>query len=271
MEITPHVHSVPAAVPTSPGQFPPNVFLVAGQRLALIDAGYGDDAAVESRVEYILSLAPLKLAYIVLSHSHPDHVAGAGPIRDRTGAQVVAHPLAAAQLRSQGQTVDREAGDGEALDLGGLTLEVVHTPGHSPEHICVLLREEGVLFAGDHILGMGTTVVMPPGGDMAHYMDSLAGLLGYDLRLICPGHGPVIRSPKRKIEELLRHRREREQQVLTCLRAGRRAVAELVAEIYPELHHQLVGMARSQVLAHLIKLEREGRVTTAGGEDWLLR
>jgi len=121
-----------------------------------------------------------------------------------------------------------------------------------------------VLFSGDHVLWLGTTVIMPQEGSMAEYIDSLRKLLAYDMQMICPGHGPLIGAPRRKIQELVQHRLEREEQVLRFLKQGLRAVDELVREIYPELDEHLRAMAQGQVTSHLIKLEQEGKVASSG-------
>jgi glyoxylase-like metal-dependent hydrolase (beta-lactamase superfamily II) len=173
--------------------------------------------------------------------------------------------VARARNKSRG-VPDILTGDGDILEIGGFSLEIIHTPGHSPASVCVYIRESKVLFTGDHILGIGTTVVDAPEGDMTQYIDSLKKLLSYDIRLICPGHGPPIKEAERKIRELIAHRQERELQVLRCLRQGRKNVARLVAEIYPELDCRLLELARRQVLAHLRKLAKEKKVVSSGGE-----
>ena len=110
------------------------------------------------------------------------------------------------------------------------------------------------------------TVIDAPDGDIAQYIDSLRKLLNFPVRLICPGHGPLVREPERKIRELIAHRLEREQQVLSYLMQGKRSVTDLIAGIYPELDQRLVDLARKQVQAHLDKLAREGKVAVTGEE-----
>lgn len=197
MEIAPGVHSIPVASRTFMGMYPPNVYLVAGEQAALIDSGYRTKKAVRTRLEYIDGLAPLRLAYILITHPHYDHLGGARRIGEATGANILVHRLAAARAKKHRVTADSLVEDGDTLDIGGIHLEVIHTPGHSPGHICIYMREGEVLFTGDHILGIGTTVIVASEGDMAQYIDSLRKLLSYPVRLICPAHGPLVREPER--------------------------------------------------------------------------
>ena len=271
MEIAPGVHSIPVSTWTFMGVYAPNVYLVAGEEAALIDSGFSDRDTIRKRVKYIERLTPLKLAYIIVTHPHPDHIGGCRSIKKATGAKIVLHSLAAEQARREYRvTGDVLVEDGDVLDIGGLKLEMVYTPGHSPASICVYVKESEILFSGDHILGIGTTVVDAPEGDMAQYVDSLKKLSNYRIHLICPGHGPPIHEPQRKLEELIAHRQERELQVLACLRRGSRKVVEVVSEIYPELDCRLIELAQRQVLAHLRKLVKENKVAVSG-EEYILK
>jgi glyoxylase-like metal-dependent hydrolase (beta-lactamase superfamily II) len=248
------------------GLYAPNIFVVVGQEAALIDSGYFDREEAKTGLEYIESLAPLRLAYILVTHPHPDHIGGCRSIREATGAQIVAHHLGVPRLESYNLAADITVDDGDILDIGGVPLEVIHTPGHTRDSVCFYIRESEVLFTGDLIVGFGTPVIDAPDGDIAQYIDSLRKLLNFRVRLICPGHGPLVREPERKINELIAHRLEREQQVLSCLRQGKRSVPDLIADIYPELDRRLVDLARRQVQAHLDKLVREGKAAISGEE-----
>lgn len=292
MELSPRVHSIPAAGGIFSGPMAPNVYLVVdGRQGALIDAGYADDGSVQARLEYLRGIPELKLAYIVLTHHHIDHASGAPRLRQATGARICLHPREDRVLRDFREnapqdlppagsleervrgfrweaaqaTADRLVEDGDTIAVGGVTIEVVHTPGHTLGSICLYLREERALFTGDTVLGLGTVAIAPPPhGDMGLYLQSLERLKGYDAALLCPGHGPPVRDVGRKLQELIDHRHERERQILAALGRGRGTLRALLDDIYPELDARLLNMARGQILAHLAKLEGEGRVVRRG-------
>ena len=264
MEVVPGVHSIPGGKGPFMGFLAPNVYLVVGKEGVLIDSGDGDEASVAPLLDYVKKFEGPRLAYIAITHAHPDHIGGVSKVKEATGAAIVLHSRDAS--RCDEVAVDKVVEDGDSLVLDSISLEVIHTPGHSPGHVCILLKEESILFSGDHVLGLGTTAMRPPEGDMAQYIDSLRKLLDYDIQLICPGHGPPITAPRRKLEELIQHRLEREHQVLSRLQAERATIAELVHAIYPELDSRLYQAAEGQVLSHLIKLEQEGKVAPPQSE-----
>jgi ribonuclease/clavin/mitogillin len=306
MEITPRVHSIPAPQAFLSGPYAPNVYLVVdGGQGALIDAGYPDEGSIKPRLEYLQGMADpsagsgqaLRLAHIIVTHHHIDHCGGAHALRQATGARICLHPTEARLLAdwraaapqdmdipAEPQTLAERLGawrrataqttadclvqGGDTIQVGSVTIEVIDTPGHTLGSISLFLREEGVLFTGDTVLGLGTVAIIPPPhGDMALYMQSLERLKGYQAALLCPGHGPPVRDVARKLQELIDHRRERERQILAAVGQGRGRLEALLAELYPELDRRLVGMARSQLLAHLAKLESEGRIVRRGDGD----
>lgn len=189
-------------------------------------------------------------------------------MKSATGARILAHPLEKLRARELlgYDIVDELLSDGDKLEVGNAVLEVLLTPGHSPGHLCFYWREKGLLFSGDCVVGLGSVVVMPPHGDMSHYIASLKRLLTLKMERILPGHGAEVKEPHRKIRELLELRQEREEQVLALLGQGKRSTEEMVRELYPELTGRLREAAAAQMLAHLIKLEQEGKAVPLGQE-----
>jgi ribonuclease/clavin/mitogillin len=291
MEITPRVHSIPAPQAAFSGPLAPNVYLVVdGGQAALIDTGYPEEASIKPRLEYLQGIAGLKLSHILVTHHHIDHCGGARALHQATGAPICMHPTEARLLsewraaaspdvdipvephtleerirawrRATAQTTaDCLLRGGDTVQVGGVTIEVIDTPGHTLGSVSLHLREERVLFTGDTVLGLGTVAIFPPPhGDMALYMQSLERLQTYDATLLCPGHGPPVRDVARKLQELIDHRRERERQILVAVREGRGRLETMLSDIYPELDRRLLGMARVQLLAHLHKLQSEGKI-----------
>lgn len=171
------------------------------------------------------------IGLVLLTHSHRDHSEGA----DRLGADVVL------------------PADGE-VPAG---LRVLATPGHAADHVC-FLSEDGVCFAGDLVLGLGSTIVPPGGGSLAAYMGSLRRLQEEPIELIAPGHGPWVTDPAAKLAEYVEHREMRERRLLAALAAGERSRAALLQTVWDDVPLELLPMAAMAMEAHLEKLEEEG-------------
>ncbi len=257
----------------------------AGADVAVIDPGpYGSGDAVgmesEGHVEAILAaVGDARIAAIVCTHTHRDHSPATRPLKAATGAPIIGcapltldddGPRADAAFDAD-YAPDRVLADGERISGDGWTLETVATPGHTSNHLCYSVVESGALFTGDHVMGWSTSVVSPPDGDMAAYMASLQKLHDREDRVLYPAHGPQIDNPRQLVRGMMGHRRQRERQIVRLLEeSGPHAIPEFVSAMYKGLDARLHGAAGRSVLAHLIDLERQGRVAVEG-ERWMIR
>jgi len=150
--------------------------------------------------------------------------------------------------------------DGFKVDGDGWTIEAIHTPGHTSNHMCYALKEENVLFSGDHIMGWSTSVVSPPDGHMGDYLNSLDRILEHGFDRIIPTHGPVIEEPGPFVQAYIDHRLGREAQIKAAIKDGVHTIAEMVAKLYADVDKRLHPAAAHSVLAHLIHMRECGQV-----------
>ena len=272
--LSPLVQRVVAPNPSPFTFYGTGTYIVGDRRVAVIDPGPDHPehlralrAALEGR----------ELTHLVITHTHLDHSPAAATLREEFGVPTFGYgPHGAGQTTAplEGESVEEGADtdftpdhrlvDGDLVEGDGWTLEAVHTPGHTSNHLCYGLREENVLFTGDHVMGWSTTVVSPPDGDMGKYMESLERLRHRPEHTCWPTHGDAIRNPGEYIPQLLAHRRERERQVLLCLQKGLHSVGDMVARMYQDVPTYLHPAAARSVLAHLIWLCERGEVRTEG-------
>jgi glyoxylase-like metal-dependent hydrolase (beta-lactamase superfamily II) len=230
-----------------------NTWLLRGRVPTLIDAGVGNAAHLDALAG---ALGGQPLALVLITHGHVDHASGATAVRERWPA---------VRIRRFGNDGDGLQPD-ERIAAGDRMLRVIHTPGHSPDHCCFLLEDTGEVFCGD-LARLGGSVVIPAskGGDLSRYLESLRRIRELHPARMYPGHGDVIEEPERLIEAYLRHRQERDAQVLTALAEGCRTAREIVRHVYRGLPEFLQNAAEDTVLAHLIKLRAEGRASGDSG------
>ena len=240
---------------TGPGT---NTYIVGEKDFAVIDPG----PDIASHIEKILAFGNIK--WILCTHTHMDHSPAAAAIKKATGAQVLGRPAPAGQDATF--KPDHVLDHGQRVDLGGITLRAIHTPGHASNHLCYMLEQTKMLFTGDHVMQGSTVVINPPDGDMRAYLASLAMLLDdEDIAIIAPGHGYLIGAPKKEIARLIAHRRAREEKVVNALvKIGPASVDELLPLVYDDVPARVHRVAARSLTAHLDKLAADGAVRASG-------
>jgi glyoxylase-like metal-dependent hydrolase (beta-lactamase superfamily II) len=242
-------------------------YLIGRSEVAVIDPGPLDETHLAAMLR---ALDGVSVSHILVTHTHIDHSPLAAALKAATGAPVLGfgpHPVhgSAGEMGGDRSFVpDYCLEDGAVVAGRGWALEAIHTPGHASNHLCFALAQEGSIFTGDHVMGWSTSVVSPPDGDMAAYMGSLDRLRRRPEKLYIPSHGPEVADGPGFTRALLGHRRQREAGILRRLEAGPSTVPDLVAQLYRGLDPRLIGAAGRSVLAHLIKLEAEGKVASDG-------
>jgi glyoxylase-like metal-dependent hydrolase (beta-lactamase superfamily II) len=240
-------------------------YIIGSGKVAVIDPGPHDEDHVDA---LITALDGEEITHQLITHTHSDHSPAAKLIKARTGAKTCGFGSHGSGLYSKGFTV--EAGgdmefipdialkDRDVVKGENWTINCVHTPGHTSNHLCFHLDEENVLFPGDHVMGWSTTVVSPPDGNMSEYMDSLRKLAERNDRIYYPTHGAPIASPQRFVRAIIVHRKMRESQILDCLDKELLTISAMVEHMYKGLDHRLIGAAQHSIFAHIIDLSNRG-------------
>jgi len=248
---------------TGPGT---NTYLVGDRDVAVIDPG----PDIEVHLDAICEEAPGKIRWILVTHTHPDHSPAAMPLALRTGAELIGMPAPEGKVQDHTFRPDREVANGDRVSCDEFTLLVVHTPGHASNHVCYRHESLRWLFTGDHVMNGSTVVIDPPDGNMQHYLQSLEKLKTLHLAALAPGHGAVIDNPGEAVDWLIDHRLKREAKVVAALIAHPGStLQELVPYAYDEVDSRLHRLASRSLLAHLKKLEAEGRADCES-EHWTL-
>jgi glyoxylase-like metal-dependent hydrolase (beta-lactamase superfamily II) len=269
-QLEPGIARVLAHNPSAFTYFGTQTYLIGEGEVGVIDPGPDLPEHLDALEQAIAGRA---VAAIMCTHTHRDHSPAARTLAEKAGAPIVGcAPLA---LETVGPRADASfdgdyapdgvLADGEAIMIGGEAVTAVATPGHTANHLCLSYR--GALFSGDHVMGWSTTVVVPPDGDMAAYMQSLDKLRKRDDRVYYPAHGPAVTNPQQYARHLLGHRMQREKQILKLVGQRARDVPDIVAQAYPGLDPRLTVAAGGSVLAHLIDLERQ-KLVARRGDAW---
>jgi glyoxylase-like metal-dependent hydrolase (beta-lactamase superfamily II) len=266
-QVEPGIARVLAHNPSAFTYYGTQTYLIGTNEVAIIDPGPDLPEHVDALEQ---AIGGRRGVAIMCTHTHRDHSPAAAPLAERIGAPIIGcAPLA---LETVGPRADaafdgnyqpgKVLEDGEAIDVDGEPVTAVATPGHTSNHLCFAYR--GALFSGDHVMGWSTTVVVPPDGDMAAYMQSLDRLRQRDDRVYYPAHGPAVPNPQQYVRHLVGHRMQREKQILKLVGERPREISDIVANAYPGLDPRLVPAAGGSVCAHLLDLERRGLVERLG-------
>ncbi len=238
----------------------PGPFTGPGTNTWLLDDGSGsvlvlDPGPVDSKHARAIFdvIGRRSVVAVLVTHTHVDHAPLANPIARDLGVPAVGH--------GPGPHFDPDVRllDGATFDVGDLPLSVVHTPGHSDDHLC--FRAQNVLFTGDHIMG-GSSVMVDKLGP---YLDSLRRLRGTDLERLYPGHGDEMDDPDAVIDWYLAHRAQRHREILESVEKGASTIDEIVETVYLDIDRSLHPLAARSVTAHLELLSEEGRIALHGG------
>ncbi|NKB50538.1 MAG: MBL fold metallo-hydrolase [Alphaproteobacteria bacterium] len=244
-------------------------YIIGNGSVAIVDPG--PDLA--DHVDAVLAAVQDEIvSHILVTHTHLDHSPATVAVKAATGAP--SYAFGPHGRGGDGEQVeegadfdfmpDHRVADGETIAGDGWTVEGVHTPGHTSNHMCFALKEENALFPGDHVMGWSTTIVSPPDGDMSAYMTSLVKLAGRSEGIYYPTHGAPITDPLPYVSALLAHRHEREDQIVACLAEGIGLIPDMVARMYIDVDKSLHRAAGRSVLSHLIHMVETGRAACDG-------
>ncbi len=273
VEVAPGIHRIVANNP-SPFTFKgTNTYILGNAELTVVDPG-PDDQDHRSAILRFATGRPI--TQLVLTHTHKDHSAGLSALKAATGALTagfgpVESSRGIAHEDPRAKTFfdldfrpDRALRDGDRIAADGLELEVLHTPGHAPDHLCFAVAAQSLLFSGDHVMGWNTSVIAPPEGNMGDYMRSLERLTARKDRIYLSGHGESIREPQRMVRAYIVHRKMRETMVLDAIRAGNATISALLKIVYPSVDGHVASAAALSLLAHIEYLIEKRLVSCDG-------
>ena len=259
-------------IANNPGPFTftgTGTYIIGKENLAIIDPGPIDQNHFDAIIK---STKGQTITHIFLTHNHIDHSPLAKKIKEETGAKIYFKTLTSdfedndkfEEGYDKNIEGDIELSDGDLVETSEWTIEAIHTPGHTSNHMCYSLLDEEILFSGDHVMGWSTTVIVPPDGNMNDYINSLKKLLKRSEKDFCPTHGPIIENPKDILEKYITHRMERERQIINAIKSGKNKIPDIVKIIYKDIDVGLHPAAAMSTLAHLKRMEKNNEIKISG-------
>jgi glyoxylase-like metal-dependent hydrolase (beta-lactamase superfamily II) len=250
-----------------------NCYVIGHREALVVDPGSSFPRELDRlrRVLWRLRGQGGRVAAVLLTHHHKDHIGGALTLCKELDAPLAGHPETLSRLILPGTRPDLlGVWEGHRFRCDGLELDCIPTPGHAPGHLCLFEPRHRVLLGGDMVPGEGTTLVAPPEGDMAVYLESLRRLLDLRPRELLPAHGPPIADGEAAIRRLIAHRLWREQRILDAVASGGepRTLGAVIRLAYDDVPPWVAPLAARSAEAHLLKLERDGRVRRTGQDLW---
>ena len=269
--VAPGIRRVIANNPSAFTLYGTGTYIIGQGEVAVIDPGPPDDGHIQA---ILRATAGETVTHMLVTHTHMDHSPGCRLLAEHTDAKTYGFGSHGAG-KAEGGVIVEEGGDmdfapdvivrhGELIEGQDWSVECVHTPGHTSNHICYAFGKERTLFSGDHVMGWSTSVISPPDGDMADYLASLELLLTRDDAVYWPTHGPAITDPKPHVRAFIEHRKERERDILRCLASGPQRIAEMVPTMYANVPGYLHGAAARSVFATMALLVDRGDVVCDG-------
>ncbi len=260
------VELFPARTPTLPPATHTNSYALGDRDVLLVEPATPHEDERRAWLEWTrgISSSGRNLVGIFLTHHHIDHVGGAEFFSTNLNLPLFAHAETAKRLPEL--TIANVIDERHVFDLGGtipMRWRVLHTPGHAPGHLCLFDEDAATVIVGDMVASEGTILIEPRDGDMQTYLEQLDRLASLSAHVALPAHGEPIDDPTALFRHYITHRLAREAKVLAAVEAGSKngsSIETLVPVVYADTPPMLWPIAALSLEAHLIKLNREGRV-----------